>query len=111
MSSTNTKKLKKERAKLLLELGKLPRLLHGSWFERYSICSRPNCKCHDGQKHGPRHYIIINDHGKQRQKYVPNDQVDAARKGLQQYKRLQAIVDRITEINISLMREKTYAKD
>ena len=111
MSSKNIKKLKKEREKLLTELGKQSGLLHGSWFERYSICSRPNCKCHNGQKHGPRHYIIVNDHGTQKQKYVPNSQVNAARKGLRQYKHLQAIVDRITEINISLMREKAYAED
>jgi len=78
-------------------------LLHGSWMERFSQCSRPGCKCHTGKRHGPRSYVIINDNGRQRQKYIPNSFVKTAHRGLGQYKRLQKIVDRITHINLSLM--------
>jgi hypothetical protein len=95
-----------ERAALLHELGRLPDLLHGSWVMRYSECTRPGCKCHEGQRHGPRHYLVVNEDGRQRQKYVPNRKVRLALAGLEQYRRLQEIVDRITRINLALMKER-----
>jgi len=108
MSNKTIKKLLKERKGLLAELGRLPRMLHGSWVERFSVCSRPNCKCHTGDRHGPRHYLVIRENGRQRQKYVPNSQVAAAQAGLSEYNRICEIIDRITHINLALMKEDAY---
>lgn len=108
MSNTNVEELLSERATLLVELGTLSQMLHGSWVERYSVCSRKNCKCHRGERHGPRHYLVVRENGGQRQKYVPNSQVEAARAGLSEYHRLNKIVDRITRINLALMKEDAY---
>jgi hypothetical protein len=105
MSSRTVIKLIDERARLLAELGTLSGLLRGSWVERYSICSRAECRCQRGERHGPRRYLVVNEFGRQRQKYVPNSYVEAALEGLDQYRRLQEIVGRITEINLSLMKE------
>jgi len=105
MSNTTAKELQKDRAKLLAELSTLSRLLHGSWVERYSVCSRPDCKCRRGERHGPRHYLVVNEAGHQRQKYVANSQVKAAMKGLAQHRRLREIVDQITQLNLALMKE------
>lgn len=108
MSNKTLKKLLDERALLLAELGTLPRMLHGSWVERFSVCSRPGCRCHSGDRHGPRHYLVVHEGGRQRQKYVPNSQVDAAQAGLAEYRRVREIVDRITHINLALMKEDAY---
>jgi len=108
MSNKTIEKLLKERTELLAELGTLPRMLHGSWVERFSVCSRPNCKCHNGQRHGPRHYLVIRENGRQRQKYVPNSQVTAAQAGLVEYSRVCEIIDRITHINLALMKDDAY---
>ena len=108
MSTRTLKKLLNERARLLVELGTLPHMLHGSWVERYSVCSRPGCRCHSGQRHGPRHYLVVNEDGRQRQKYVPNSQVAAAKAGLTEYRRAREIIDRITQINLMLMKEDAY---
>ena len=105
MSTSKIKKMMGERRKLLAELGTLAQMLHGSWVERFSTCSRADCRCHDGERHGPRRYLVINVAGRQRQKYVPNSQVPAVMMGIAQHRRLQEVVDRITEINIELMRE------
>ena len=105
MSNNIHKEFQKERAGLLAELATLSRLLHGSWVERYSVCSRPDCKCHRGERHGPRHYLVVNEAGRQRQKYVANSQVKAALEGLAQHRRLRQIVDRITQLNLNLMKE------
>ena len=104
MQDESTKKLLAERTRLVAELGTLSRVLHGSWVERYSVCSRANCKCHDGERHGPRRYLVVNEGGRQRQKYVPNSCVSQALEGLAEYRRLQDIVDRLTQINLALMK-------
>jgi hypothetical protein len=108
MSNNTEKELQKERAGLLAELATLSRLLHGSWVERYSVCSRPDCKCRRGERHGPRHYLVVNEAGRQRQKYVASSQVKAALEGLAQHRRLRQIVDRITQLNLDLMKEDEH---
>lgn len=108
MSNKTAKVLQKKRAGLLAELATLSRLLHGSWVERYSVCSRADCKCRRGERHGPRHYLVIQEAGHQRQKYVANSQVDAAMDGLAQHRRLREIVDQITQLNLDLMKENAH---
>ena len=108
MSNKTLKKLLDERARLLAELGSLSHMLHGSWVERFSVCSRPGCRCHSGDRHGPRHYLVVREGGRQRQKYVPNSQVDAAQAGVSEYRRAREILDRITHINLTLMKEGAY---
>lgn len=109
MSSRKNVSPVEERRTLLEELATLALLLQGSWVERYSVCSRVSCKCHTGERHGPRHYLVINEDGQQRQKYVPNSQVQVAREGLEQYRRLREITERITQLNLALMKEGDYA--
>ena len=108
MSNNYVKDLLEERAGLSSELGTFSRLLRGSWVERFSVCSRPRCKCHSGEKHGPRRYLVVRENGRQRQKYIPNAQADAAKRGRDEYRRLCGIVERITRINLLLMKEDAY---
>lgn len=93
-----------ERRALLMELSTLESLVCGSVFERFSVCSRPNCSCHDGRRHGPRTYLSVGGSTGQRQHYVPISQVDAAREAVCQYGRLRRIVESITQINLKLLR-------
>ena len=108
MSTLNEKKVRKllsERRGLLEELSGLPLLMHGSYFERYSTCSRPHCSCHEGKRHGPRAYVAQqHGGGSPRQHYVPKGQVEAVREGIGQYHRMLEIAYRITAINLELMR-------
>ncbi len=108
MLNFSVENLLKEHANLTSELGSFSQLLHGSWVERFSVCSKPQCKCHSGERHGPRRYLVVRENGKQRQKYIQNLQVDAAIKGRDEYRRLCEIVDRITQINLLLMKENAY---
>jgi hypothetical protein len=108
MSNKTLKKLLDERTRLLAELASLSRILHGSWVERFSVCTRPGCRCHRGDRHGPRHYLVVREGGRQRQKYIPNSQVPAAQAGLAEHGRSREIVDRITQINLALMKEGAY---
>ena len=108
MSNINKKDLLKERSKLLNELASLSLLLQGSCFERFSTCSRPACKCHQGKRHGPRRYIVVNENGRQRQKYIPNSMFENAQVGIKQFKRSQEIINCLTQINLKFIKEGLY---
>ena len=56
---TSEGSLRRKRAALLRELAGLSGLLHGSYLERFTTCSRPRCACHQGRRHGPRAYMIV----------------------------------------------------
>ena len=107
MSKKYISQLFREKSQLLEELSTLSHLLHGSWMERYSTCTRKGCACHQGKRHGPRYYLVINERGRQRQKYIPQSYLATAKRGLAQYKRLQEIVDRITQLNLLIMKGDT----
>jgi hypothetical protein len=79
-------------------------LMRGSYLERFSTCVRPQCECHRGKKHGPRAYLVLSRDSKQRQTYVPQAQQDAVRRGLDQYGKLEVLVQAVTDINVQLMR-------
>ena len=84
LSGSKARSLRRERHKLLRELSELSHVIHGSYFERYSTCSRTNCACHEGKKHGPRAYVALRRQGKPKQHYVPKSQVTAVRDGIGQ---------------------------
>ena len=98
------KALLRERHGLLREMSKLSLMIRGSFFQRYSTCSRPDCACHRGKRHGPRHYVAVTQGKIQKQYYVPNVQAEAVREGVGQYQRMMRIADRLTEINLELMK-------
>ena len=56
MNKKKTSPLEKRDA-LLAEMASLRGLLNGSLVQRYSTCSRKNCACHTGKRHGPRLYL------------------------------------------------------
>ena len=97
-------KLRKQRQKLLEEMGTLCLLVHGSLFERFSTCSRPHCACHQGKRHGPRTYVAVTEDKVQRQHFIRKGQAAAVKRGIRQYHRLRELTRRITRINLELMR-------
>ena len=103
----NKKKISpaERRDALLAEMVSLRGLLNGSLVQRYSTCSRKNCACHTGKRHGPRLYLATTGDGGQRQTYIPVACADRAAEGVAQGKRLRAIVRELTALNLQLLRE------
>ncbi len=83
-------------------------VLHGTWVERYTVCSRKNCKCHYGEKHGPRYHLAVMEDGKQRQHYIRMGNKDLAMKGLEHNRIVEQILQKMTKINLELMKEGAY---
>jgi hypothetical protein len=106
MQHNSLQQLVLKRSHLFAEISKLTSLLHGSLLERYSTCARKDCKCRQGQRHGPHYCLVVNEEGRQRQKYISLSQVSAAREGLNQYKKLQELIHLITQTNLDIMKEE-----
>jgi hypothetical protein len=98
-----------KRDALLAEMSSLSGLLNGSLVQRYSTCSRENCACHSGRRHGPRLYLAVTGEGGQRQSYVPAACAARAAEGVAQGRRLRAIVREVTALNLRLLREPPEA--
>jgi hypothetical protein len=49
--------------------------------------------------------VVINRNGKQLPKYIPKSRAEEARLGIMEYQRLIEIADRLTEINLALLKE------
>lgn len=102
--------LLRRRQEVLREAASLWMLISGSFLRRFSTCSRPECRCHKGQRHGPRFYVVVTEEKAQRQHYVPREQVKAVQAGIRQYRRLLKIVAKLTRINLELMRRSVLDK-
>lgn len=111
MSNDAVKNLIERRKQLTEELAHHAGLLHGTWVERYTVCSRPNCKCHRGEKHGPRFHLAVMENGKQRQHYIRLEHKDLALRGLAHNQIVEEILQEITQINLELMKEGAYDDD
>jgi len=107
---SKSRKLIERRARLLRRLAGLQLAVHGSYVERFSTCARERCACHRGEKHGPRAYVVVYRDGRQRQVYVPKDQVRAVQRALRQDTQAQELIRQITDINLALMRAGVLAE-
>lgn len=104
MTPAQVAALRRERERLVAQLSGFSQVLHGSYLARFSTCSRAGCVCHSGRRHGPRAYVVVRAGKTQRQHYMAQGQIVAVRKAIAQYHRLMALVDRISTINLQLMR-------
>lgn len=95
-----------EQADIMEQLKGFAGLIRGSIFSRFSTCSRPSCSCHTGKRHGPRYYVVTTQGIRQRQHYIPNDQVGNVKRSIKKFNDLMALVDRLTAINLKLMRNR-----
>lgn len=95
--------MKKKRARLFEEILAHEDLMDGTFIERYSTCSRDGCKCHDGDKHGPRYYFAVTRDGRQKQHYVRKGNKDLVLAGIDSYHQVQELLYEITEINRELI--------
>jgi hypothetical protein len=111
MSNIIVQNLLERRKQLTEELAKHPGLLQGTWVERFTVCARKTCKCHAGEKHGPRYHLAVMENGKQRQHYIRREHKELALRGLAHNRIIEETLQEITKINLELMKEGAYDDD
>ena len=99
-------KLRRQKTKLAVNVGAQGNLLKGSLIERFTVCTRPGCRCARGYKHGPYLYVSVFDGKRSRQVYVPKSMVKEVRSWVKNYGSTKKLIDNISAINIALIKLK-----
>lgn len=103
MTAAQIARLEHRRERLLHELRQLPDLMRGKVFERERKCGRASCPCASG---GPRHpglQLTVNLKGRTRTRYVRQGERAAVEAKVAAYRRLWALVEELTEVNLALL--------
>src|SRR6266540_5125113 len=92
LESVSTRALLARRRALAARLGEVERVLAGSLVEQTRRCGKPECRCADGEPHGPYAYFAPRTGGRGRLKYVPSGLVEAVRGRLRRGEQIEAVV-------------------
>jgi len=83
----------------------IKKLLHpklmiiGSLYEVYKTCSKPNCSCKEGKKHGPFPALSVSIKGKRSLKMVRKEDQPAVREKAGAYQAFQQGLARVRKLN------------
>lgn len=92
--------LNKERWELTESIMQTGHLLKASFYERSTKCSSPNCKCSEGELHGPFPWIYRNRKGEKLVSTSCNTgKVEEARQCAENYKSFKEICKNIEKAN------------
>ena len=102
----STLALRQRKAALLRQITVHPDLMRASFVERFGECGKPNCRCHEGEKHGPFFYLtqcLAAGHVK---KFLLKsaEQQQRARTGIDHFNELYDALEELSQINSELLR-------
>ena len=103
--------IQQERRQIARELGAQGEILKGSLLERFTVCSRPGCRCLDGEKHGPYLYLSVFDGKQSRHVYVPHSMESQVRRWVRNARQLTEKVAILTALNVKLIRQQSPKKE
>lgn len=96
-------RLENQKGELLEQLRTLGNLMRGSLYTAHVRCGAPNCACANGEKHKKIH-ISVNLKGRTRGAYIGKSRADAVQGLIDEYQRAWRIIEKLTEINLDLLR-------
>lgn len=89
-------------SELLKKLIGVDEMILGSCFEVYKTCSKPNCCCHRGQKHGPFLGLTFSIDGKVRHKVIRHVDQARVKQGAGVYKEFQSTRRQLRKVSKSI---------
>jgi hypothetical protein len=95
-------RLSNQHKELMDELVGTDQMVIGSVFEVFKTCSKPNCCCRHGEKHGPFTAISYSLQGKIHHKMVRQEDKEAVDKDVHTYKTFQKKRKRLRQIQREL---------
>ena len=105
-SSPREAQIRRRRRQIARGLGADGDILKGSLIERFTVCSRPGCRCLKGHKHGPYLYVSVFDGRQSRQVYVPRSMHAEVRRWVRNAQRLSGAVTTLSELSVELIRRR-----
>lgn len=94
-------KLEKERDEIFRRMKEYRSAIRGTVIRIYKMCNNKNCECHttNRKKHGVSYYISSSHQKRTRMLYVPFSMVEEAQGRVDGWKRLNELLEKISEIN------------
>jgi NAD(P)H-flavin reductase len=101
----------RKRGALIKELAKIQPFLRGSIVKIARVCGNTNCKCAKGEKH-VSDYLTYRHKYKRKTStiYIPVAMVDEVRQWVDEYRRLQQIMEEICDIQRAIIRQYVTEK-
>ena len=104
------KQLYSRRAYLVKKICSSGPFLRGSYVVLPRPCTNPNCpKCQEGIKH-PTPYHSVSKKGKTQLTYVPKKGQQELKQMVENYKKLSALIEELSDINLQLLLQKSRRK-
>jgi hypothetical protein len=103
LAGLSTRALLTRRRRLAARLGDVEQVLAGSLVEQTRRCGKPDCRCADGEPHGPYVYLSPRPQGRGRLRYVPAGLIATVRARLHRGEQVQAALAEIAAINLELL--------
>ena len=102
----STRALRQRKAHLLRTLTLPPDAIHASFLERFLKCGRRNCRCRQGEKHGPFFYLSRCLPKRQMRTLLLKEptQILQGRRAVEAYQQLLESLDQLSWINWELLR-------
>ena len=106
------KRLKKAKEKVISGAPSIEEIVRGTFREVRLECIRKKCKCHKAKKyrHGPFYRISYGKSRKIHTIYIPKDKKNQAKRYTDNYNRLWEAMEKISELNVKLLRLKNGRK-
>jgi len=99
-----SKRLIKQRNRLLQSLPSLDEVLRGSVFERRRRCGKSYCHCAHGEGHRTFYLTVTFSSGKTEQISLPQELVPMVRRWVKNYRQCEKILEDVSAINRKLIR-------
>jgi hypothetical protein len=103
LSSLSTRALLARRRRLVARLGGAEQLLAGSLVEQTRRCGKADCRCAQGEPHGPYVYFAPTTAGRGRLRYVPAALIEVVRRYVRTGTEVEAVVTEMSAINTELL--------
>jgi len=103
LEGLSSRALRARRRALAGRLGEVERVLAGSLVEQTRRCGKPECRCADGEPHGPYAYFAPRTRGRGRLRYVPAPLTEVVRRYLRRGEQVDAVLAEISAINAELL--------
>ena len=98
--------IRQQRRQIARGVGAGGEILKGSLIERFTVCSRPGCRCLEGEKHGPYLYVSVFDGKQSRQVYVPRSMHAQVRRWVRNAQQLAEAVGTLSTLSVELIRRR-----
>jgi hypothetical protein len=103
LTGLSTRALRARRRRLAARLGDAEGLLAGSLVEQTRRCGKADCRCAQGEGHGPYVYFAPRTGGRGRLRYVPAALIEVVRRYVHTGTEVEAVVAGISAINAELL--------